>query len=185
MAECAGTDCLGFVYSGSDAVSFVKQLQEYGVKDKFRVNISFGATYVGRLLNEVGEAAKGHYDVNAYYRYADNPGNREFVKLMEKKFGTGYMELMSAIGYLGADAVCQAVEQIKGNIEDKGRFLEALRNIRFDSNFGLFEFDPRDQNFRLNVRILRSEMVRGKVEQVLVYELPKTEDWWWLERKEK
>ena len=95
------------------------------------------------------------------------------------------MEGMATAGYLGVDVICRAIEQIKGNVEDKPRFLEAIRNVRYESIFGPFEFDPRDQNLRIHYKMLRCEMVKGKLDQVLIDTIPNTEDWWWTEQKGK
>ena len=185
LAEDTGADCLGFIYAGSDVVSFVNQLDEYGLKKKFRFIVNYAGTLAGRVLTEIGKSAIGIYEVCPYSRYTDNAENREFIKLMEKKGGPGYMEGMATAGYLGVDVIWRAIEQIKGNVEDKPRFLEAIRNVRYESIFGPFEFDPRDQNLRIHYKMLRCEMVKGKLDQVLIDTIPNTEDWWWAEQKGK
>lgn len=183
LAEDTGADCLGITFSGADAIGFITQLHEYGVKDKFRVMINFATTIARESLVKEGKAAIGHYEVCPYYKGLDNPENREFLKLLEKKYGPDKMETSVCTGYMGADVVARALEQVQGNIEDKDRFLKAMRSLRYDSIFGPFEFDPRDQNMRINFRILRCEMVGDKVDQVLVHTFTKTEDWWWGERR--
>lgn len=183
LAEDTGADCLGFIYSGADVVSFVQQMQEYGLKNKFRYIVNYAGTLVGRVLTQIGPSAEGIYEVCPYSRYTDNAENKEFVRLMEKKGGPGYMEGMSAPGYLGVDVVCRAMEEIKGNVEDKTRFLEAIRNVRYESIFGPFEFDPRDQNLKIHYKMLRCETVKGKMDQVIVDTIPNTVDWAWLDKK--
>jgi branched-chain amino acid transport system substrate-binding protein len=181
LAEDTGADCLGITYAGTDGIAVVKQIEEYGIKGKFRVIVAWSSMNYGVTLDGQGKAGIGLYDTNPYFYGDDSPANKEFVKLFEKKFGK--LEATSAQGYLSVDVICRALETVRGNIEDKDRFLEAIRNVKYDSVYGPFEFDLRDQNMRQNYKILRNEMVGNKVGQVVVYEFPKAEDWWWLEKK--
>jgi branched-chain amino acid transport system substrate-binding protein len=181
LAEDTGADCLGITVSGADAVALITQIDEYGLKDKFRVMINFGATRVGDQLTKEDKAAVGHYEVDIYLYRRDNPENRKFLELVEKKWGAGFMDTGMAMGYLSGDVVARALEQVNGDVEDQARFLKAMRGLRFDSMAGPFEFDPRDQQMRTNNVIVRYEKIGGKMQQILVHEYPKTEDWWWSE----
>ncbi|MGA2463430.1 MAG: ABC transporter substrate-binding protein [Thermodesulfobacteriota bacterium] len=185
LIQDAGADCLGWVYAGSDAVGFVTQLQEYGLRDKFKVVINYAGTILGKTVEMMGPAVNGHYDICPYYKYLDNAANREYIKLLEKTHGPGYLEAMGAVGYLGGDVIAMAIDQVKGNIEDKPRFLEAIRNVRYDSIFGPFEFDPKDQNQRLNLNVLQWKWINGKPDCVLIDTYPKTRDWWWATQMKK
>jgi len=142
IAKFAGeADTVIFVYAGSDAVKFVIGLEEYGIKDKFKLLLNWGSTDVGTMLQQEGEAATGIYEVNLYYKNLNNPANNEFVELTKKNFG--YTGAVHEAGYIGALVIAKALEQIGGNIEDKAGFLEAIRNLRFESTRGPFEFDKQ------------------------------------------
>lgn len=181
IAKFAGkADTLAFVFAGSDAVKFVTGLEEYGLKDKFALLINWGATDVGKLLKQEGKAAVGIYEVNLYYKGLSNPANNEFVGLAKKKFG--YVGAFHEAGYTGAEVVVQALKQIRGNIEDKADFLRAMRNLRFESCRGPFEFDPQGQNTLFNLYVLRNGIGGGEVVQVQTAVLPKMRDPWWVER---
>ena len=177
LVQDTGADCLAWVYAGSDAVTFVNQLQEYGLKDKFRVVINYAGTILGKTTEMMGPAVEGHYEICPYDKNLDNAANKEFIKLWEKAHGT--LEAMGAVGYLGGDVFARAIDQVKGNIEDKPRFLDAVRNVRYDSIFGPFEFDPKDQQHRLNLNILQWKWVNGKPDTVRIDTYNKTRDWWW------
>jgi branched-chain amino acid transport system substrate-binding protein len=143
--------------------------------------INLGATGLGMQLKEEGKAALGIYSVDMLYRDLDSPVTKEFLALVKKKYG--YYDFNHNWGYLGAEVVGRALEQIRGNIEDKDSFLEALRNLRFESINGPFEFDQQGQNAIVNCYILRNEVVGGQIDQVLVDVLPKKRDPWWLEQR--
>jgi len=174
-------DTLAFVHGGSDSIRFVKGLDEYRLKDKFRVLINFGATGPGTQLKEEGKAALGIYLVDVCYKGLNTPVAKEYVDRLKKKYG--YHDNNHNAGYMGAEAIGRALEQIRGNVEDKEGFLTALRNLRFESINGPFEFDQQGQNALPNFYVIRNEMVGGEVDQVLVDILPKMRDPWWLDRK--
>jgi branched-chain amino acid transport system substrate-binding protein len=159
----------------------VKGLDEYRLKDKFRVLINYGATGPGVQRKEEGKAALGIYFIGNSYEHQNTPVAKEYVDRLKKK--SGFHDLSHNAGYMGAEVIGRALEQIRGNIEDKERFLTALRNLRFESIDGPFEFDQQGQNALLNLYIVRNEMVGGEVDHVLVDVLPKTRDPWWIEQQ--
>jgi branched-chain amino acid transport system substrate-binding protein len=159
----------------------VKGLDEYRLKDKFRVLINFGATGPGTQLKEEGKAALGIYLVDVCYKGLNTPVTKEYLDRLKKKYG--YHDNNHNAGYMGAEVIGRALEQIRGNIEDKEGFLEALRNLRFESINGPFEFDRQGQNALPNFYVIRNEMVGGEIDQVLVDVLPKMRDPWWIDRQ--
>ena len=183
LAEETGADCLGWSFSGTDAIAFVTQLQEYGLNKKFKVTMNYAGTLIGKILDGMGKAATGHYEISTYYPNEENAANREFVRLVDKKSGPGSMEGMAAPGYVAADIACLALEKVKGNVEDKAGLLNAIKDTKYDSIYGPVEFDPRVQNLTMNYKILRIEMANGKPHYVLLDQIPKTVDWCWIGKK--
>ena len=181
IAQFVGkADTLAFVYSGSDAVKFVVGLQEYGLKNKFSTFVDWSATNPGSMLEGEGEAAVGIYEAVFHYQGLDTSENKEFLKLVKEKLGP--FDINYAFGYIGGDVIYRALEQVRGNIEDKPGFLKALRSLRFESIMGPFEFDAKGQNYLFNIYIVRTEKVGGKIDQPLKELMPKKRDPWWIEQ---
>jgi branched-chain amino acid transport system substrate-binding protein len=88
-------------------------------------------------------------------------------------------------GYLGADVVLHALQQVKGNVEAKDEFLKALRGVKFESPVGPFQFDPKSQNALVNIFIGRARKVDGEFsnyQNALVKTIPRAQDPWWIVR---
>ena len=172
-------DVVYIVYSGIDAIRFVKTYAEYGLKDKLTL-ANWGATLDGKSgLGGMGDAALGAYQIATYIPALDFPANRRFVEATKQKLG--YMDPLVQMGHIGGDVIARALETANGNVEDTAGFLQALRKVQFDSTLGPFKFDPQSQNVLANIYITRAEKVGNEVQNVLVQTIPEAKDPWWLE----
>ena len=183
LADFAGkADVLHYVYSGTDAIRFVKTAAEVGLKKKFTMT-EWGGMEDGYELGEVGGAAEGIYKISYYVLGVKSQANREFLELDKKK--GGYVDVRDYFGYIGAEVVRKALEKIKGNVEAKDQFLKALREDQFESATGPFKFDPRSQNMLVNLSISQIKEVNGeygKYQNVILKTLTQVQDPWWIGR---
>jgi branched-chain amino acid transport system substrate-binding protein len=81
-------------------------------------------------------------------------------------------------GYIAAEAIVRAIAAVDGKIEDKDRFLAALRKIRFDTPAGVFRFDDK-QNIVLDMYLLRNVKKDGKVVPHMVEKIASDVDQFW------
>ncbi len=175
-------EVLYFVYSGADALRFVKATRDFGLNKKF-VLINWGATPDGSTLPPMGSAVEGIYNVTPYVFELKYPGNQRFLELDKRKGGD--LDALDFYGYLGADVVLHALQQVKGNVEAKDEFLKALRGVKFESPVGPFQFDPKSQNALVNIFIGRARKVDGEFsnyQNALVKTIPRAQDPWWIGR---
>jgi len=183
LAEFAGkAEILHFVYAGADGIRFVKTAGEYGLNKKFTYS-NWACTMDGSELKEMGAAAEGAYLVNAYIFGVPFQANKHFLNIDKQKGGT--IGVYDVFGYLGAQVVLNALEKIQGKVESKEEFLKALREVRFESPVGPFQFDARSQNALVNIFIAQAKKVKGEFgeyQNVLVKTIPRAQDPWWLEQ---
>src|SRR5262249_45797707 len=133
-------DVVYIVYSGIDAIRFVKAYAEYGLKDKLTL-ANWGATLHGKGgPGAMGAAALGAYQIATYTPAPASPANRRFVEATKAKLG--YMDPLVQMGHIGGDVIARALEAVNGNVEDTAAFLQALRPGPFDSTPGPVQFDP-------------------------------------------
>lgn len=112
---------------GADAVRFMQQATDFGIKDKVKI-IAFPASFavddIG--LAPLGKAAEGMFNWNEMPPpdYA-SPQWQKFVGDFRAKFGMspGY----AWKGYVTYLQLKQAIEALKGNVEDRGALIKALR----------------------------------------------------------
>jgi len=175
-------DALHFVYSGADAIRFVKTAEEYGLNKKFAMT-NWGATEDGSMLIQMKTGAEGAYHIVIYIFDIRSPENQAYLELNKRK--GGMPDPLDFYGYVGAEVILRALEKIQGNIEAKDEFLKTLREIKFEGPTGPFEFDPRSQNALLPLYIGQVKKVKGEYgefQKVMVKVIPKPQDPWWIGR---
>jgi branched-chain amino acid transport system substrate-binding protein len=154
-------------FAGSDAVRFVKQFAEYGLKGKVALT---GAGFVLEedVLPAQGESALGGISSLNYAYTLDNPENKAFIEAYIKKFKQE-PNLYSVYGYDSARALVEAINQTKGDTKDKEKFVKALEVVKFESPRGPFSFDPVTHHNINNVYVRKVEMVDGKPHNVVIH----------------
>jgi branched-chain amino acid transport system substrate-binding protein len=162
-------------FAGSDAIRFVNQYQEYGLKEKLKLFCEEGVTDEANLPSQK-EAALG---VESYARYCfgyDSPENQRFVREYRKKYNYDPGSLSEG-GYVGAKFIVKALEAVKGKIENQEAFLKALRSVKFEAPRGPVRFDDH-QNVIFNTFIQRVAKKDGKYNNVVVDMIPNVDQYW-------
>jgi branched-chain amino acid transport system substrate-binding protein len=131
-------------FSGSQAVRFVKQFDEFGLKAATRL---CGAGFLTEtdVLPAQGASALGIVTGHFYSTLLDNPANKQFVREFRAKFGRT-PDAFAVQGYDTARVIVLALTATAGDTQNQDRLIEALRAVDFDSPRGRFRFDPRTQN---------------------------------------
>jgi len=162
-------------FAGSDAIRFVNQYDEYGLKEKIKLICEEGVTDEANLPSEK-EAALG---IESYARYCigyDSPENKRFVREYQKKYNYDPGSLSEG-GYVGAKFIVKALEAVKGRIENQEAFLKALRGVKFEAPRGPVRFDDY-QNVIFNTFIQRVGKKDGKYNNYVVDIIPDIDQFW-------
>jgi branched-chain amino acid transport system substrate-binding protein len=143
------TDAIHVFFFGGDAISFVKQWSEYGLKGRMPL-IGEGIND-GALLLAEGEAALGMETVSNYSAALNTPENQKFVATYEKKYGMP-IDFHADLGYVTARVALLGLQQVKGDTKDTDRLIQALEKVNFKAPRGPFRYGPNHspiQNFYL------------------------------------
>ena len=162
-------------FTGGDAIRFVNQYDEYGLKEKLKLFCEEGVTDEANLPS-MKDAAVG---IESYARYCfsyDSKENKRWVALYQKKYGYDPGSLSEG-GYVAARFIIKALEAVKGNIENKDAFMKALKVVKFEAPRGPVRFDE-DQNVIFNTFIERVEKKGGKYNNVVVDVIPEVGQYW-------
>jgi branched-chain amino acid transport system substrate-binding protein len=162
-------------FAGSDAIRFITQYQEYGLKEKLKLFCEEGVTDEANLPSEK-EAALG---VESYARYClnyDSRENKRFVAEYRKRYHYDPGSLSEG-GYVGAKFIVKALEAVGGKIEDQQAFRKALRKVKFEAPRGPIRFDHY-QNVIFNTFIQRVEKKNGKYNNYVVSIIPNVGQLW-------
>ena len=165
--DAKGADAVYTFFTGTDAVRFVQQYQEFGLKKRlplFGYNVLTDDPY----LSSIGDAALGIITAGHYSAALDTPRNRAFVKSYVAKYGerpSRYAEF----GYTSANVVGAVSEALKGEVDDPARISKEIMRIapRIETPAGLLAFDQYHQRI-VNMYILKVEKRDGKLVNTVI-----------------
>lgn len=168
--------------AGADAVRFVKQYAEFGLKDKLTL-YGYATLTDDVILPAVGDAALGLITIGAYTSQLNNPANVKFVKDYEAAHGI-LPSRYSETGYTGAQVIVKAIQLLKGDLKNKDAVVRALREAagQIESPRGAVKVDKYGQVIP-TMYITRTERKGARLVNVIVDEVPNvtqesTWSWW-------
>jgi len=141
----SGAKAVFAFFSGSDAVNFVRQFDQFGLKGQVRLT---GAGFLTEpdVLPSQGKSALGIITGHFYTPVLDNPTNQRFVKEFKEKFGGKTPDGFACQGYDTAEVIVRALKAVNGNTQDRNKLVDAIAKVEFDSPRGRFRFDPKTHN---------------------------------------
>jgi len=145
---------------GADAVRFVQQYSEFGLKEKMPLT---GFTMIdSQSTSALGTAAVGVISALTFVDTLDNPQAKAFVAEFQAKYKSS-PDLFSDYGYVGARAIAEALKLVDGDASDKDKLAEAMTKVKFDAPRGPFRFDPATHNPIQDIYIAQVIESNGKV----------------------
>ena len=154
------------VLAARSALQFTKQYQEFGLKAKIPL-IGGGTTTDEHVLPSMGDEAVGIITPLHYSEALDNPANKKFVKAFREKAKKS-ASYFSEGTYTGARWIVEAIKAVKGDVENRGRLLEALKKVELgDVPRGSFKLDDYGNHVQ-NVYIRKVERVGGELQNTVV-----------------
>jgi branched-chain amino acid transport system substrate-binding protein len=141
----SGAKAVFAFFSGTDAVNFVKQYDEFGLKAGIKLT-GPGFLTEPDVLPAQGKTALGTITGHFYTPQLDNPVNQRFVKEFREKFKGKTPDGFACQGYDTAEVIVRALKAVNGNTQDKDKLVAAIAETEFDSPRGRFRFDPKTHN---------------------------------------
>ena len=168
--------------SGADAVRFVKTYEEYGLKERLPL-YAYNALVDDVLLPAMGGAALGIVSIGTYTAALDTPESRAFVRDYETKYAS-WPSAHSERGYVAAQLITAALDQVKGEVSDRARVRDALAGVvsTIQPPRGSIRFD-RYQQVITPVYITKVERRGSRTVNAVIDRIPETsqeQSWkWW------
>ena len=135
------------------------------------------------VLKGTGDEALGIITSLIYSAALDTPANKKFSAAYEKKTGRN-TSLYSMQGYTAARFYFEAIKAIQGDVEDREKFLQALRKVELtDDPRGPMKMDELGNPIE-NVYIRKVERVGGKLQNTVIYTYPNVSQFWTYTRDE-
>jgi branched-chain amino acid transport system substrate-binding protein len=170
-------DAVVQVFVAGQAVRFAKQYAESGLKDKAPL-IGTGVFSDESALRSMGDEAIGVVGSLIWAPTLSTPANQAFMKLAEARLKR-QPAYFHAVMYSTGRWVTEAARAVEGKVEDRARFLAAIRKASETTE------DPRGpikldeyNNPTQNVYILKVEKVGGRLQNVVIHTYPMVSQFW-------
>ncbi len=180
--DVKGADAVYAWYSGTDAVRFVQQYQEFGLKKRLPL---FGQVTIvdDPYLASIGPSALGVVATTHYPVTLDTPQNRAFVKAYDAKYRE-HPSRYSEYGYTAGKMIVAGIEALKGDIGDTPRLAKEIKRVsaKIETPSGPLAFDQYNQRI-VNLYVTKVEEQNGKLANVVIDNIGKVgqaDVWkWW------
>ena len=170
-------DAVVQVFVAGQAVRFAKHYGESPLHGKVPL-IGSGVFSDQSSLVGMGDEVIGHVGAAIWAPTLDNPANRTFMQLAESKLKRA-PSYFHAVMYSAGRWLVEAVKALDGNVEDRDRFLAAIRKASETTP------DPRGPikldeygNPTENIYIVKVEKVGGKLQNTVIHTYPMVSQIW-------
>ena len=149
----ANPDVVYASYAGSDAVRFVQQFASFGLGSSIKL-AGYGYLAEEDTFLAQGDAAVGIYSSLNWAYGIDSPLNKAFV-LNYRKTYNAIPTVDSVAGYVGAQVVWDALNQIGGMISSQDALSKAIEGTKIETPRGPISFDPETRNVIQNIYVAK------------------------------
>ena len=154
-------DVLVLTVWGADSIRIINQLADYGMRSRLPI---FGVASFcdeGVTIPPMGANAEGLMSCYISCPSTPNPENQRFVSEYKKRFHTlpGHLAYLA---YIAAQATYEAMEKVKGNVEDKEKFLDALRKVNFTTPMGAKGYFDEKQGMVYDLLLMQVKKADGE-----------------------
>lgn len=167
-------DAVYAFFAGSDAVRFVQQYEQYGLKEKMPL-IGSGWLVSEDLRSSQGKAPEGILASTFWDYHLDTEENKKFVKAFEEKYGER-PTLEALEGYDAAKVIAETVESLNGDVSDPKAVVDAMAKVEFASPRGPFKFDQETHHVIQNMYITKTNLVGEKTENEVISTIESVRD---------
>jgi branched-chain amino acid transport system substrate-binding protein len=168
-------DVVTVFVAGADALRFVNQYAEFGLKGKLPL-IGKGYLVDEPILPRQGDNALGIITSLHWSAALDTPVNRRFLAAYAAAFKRP-AATYSEQGYVGAQMIVKSLEAVKGNTENQQAFLAALARVEVDAPRGKVRLDAYHNPIH-PVYIRKVEKKDGVLQNTVIATYPNTSQFW-------
>lgn len=160
----------------ASSLRFPKQYQNAGLKARIPL-LGGGTTFDEFVLPSLGDEAIGGMSPLIYSAALDTPVNRRFVKEYRAKYGK-VPSYYSETDYTTGRWITEAAKAIGGDVEDREKFLAALRKVEIpDAPRGPIKLDAYGNPIQ-NIYVRKVEKKGGELWNTVVQTYPAVSQFW-------
>ncbi len=163
-------------FEGGDAVRFVKQYSESGLKGKIAV-VGKGFLVDENVLSQAGIEAEGIISESHWSLLLNTPENTQFKAAYVKKYGHA-PSMYSEQGYVTGMVIAGALNKTGGQVRGR-EFVKIMRSLELKAPRGLIRFDEYGAPTQ-NYCIRKVQMIDGQWQNAIVKAYPAVSQFWTL-----
>lgn len=167
-------DVVMVFFAGGDALRFVRQYEEVGLKGKIPL-IGKGDLVSEQLLPKQGNAADGIVSVLHWSLLVDTPENTQFKSSYEKKYGRPPSQFAEQ-GYVTGMAIAEALNKTSGRV-DGAQFVKVMRSLELKAPRGTVRFDEYGGPIQ-NYYIREVQLVGDQRQNTILKTYPALSQFW-------
>ncbi len=168
-------DAIFLTISGSDVISFLTQMDKFGMIGK--IDILGGTTAIDAgTLTTMGKVVDGVVSGSIWTGEIDSEAFRSLDKRYYDLRGRP-PSLFTGLYYRAAKVAMLAIEKADGNVEDQEAFRKALGAVEFDGPVSHVAFDEYQQA-KMDVFINQVQLVRGEWRNVIIKKYENVSQFW-------
>lgn len=169
-------DAVFAVMVAAMSLRFPKQYQDAGLKARLPL-IGGGTTFDEFVLPSLGDEVLGGVSPLIYSAAIDTPVNKRFVSEYRKKYGK-VPSYYSETNYTAARWINEAAKAIGGDVEDRDKFLAALKKVEIaDAPRGPVKLDAYGNPIQ-NIYIRKVERKGGELWNTVIHTYPAVSQFW-------
>jgi branched-chain amino acid transport system substrate-binding protein len=169
-----GADAVLVATALTPAEIIPKQYKEFGPKLPV---IAVGPSCDESSIKKLGDEVAGIVSTMYYSAALNTPANRHFVEAYEAKYNDPCCHYAEA-AYTSGMWINQAVDSLKGQVEDRKRLLAALKKVQLtNAPRGPVKLDSYGNPIE-NYYVCKVEMVNGKPQNTVIHTFPNVSQFW-------
>jgi branched-chain amino acid transport system substrate-binding protein len=154
-------------YAGADAVRFINQYAQFGLKDTVPLT-GWTSLVNAQVLNGTGRNALGCITSSTYTSTLDSPENKAFVNAYVAKH-KDVPDFYANFGYTGARVLVETVKALGGDLSNKERLVSAIEGVTFTDPRGPVRFDKATHLPVQNVYVLKTIEQAGTLSNNVIH----------------
>ncbi len=169
-------DAVYAIFSGADALRFMKQYADAGLKG--RLPLIGGGTFTDEhVLRTMGDEALGVVTALHYSAALDTPANKKFVQTYQARFGQ-VPSYYSEGTYVAGQALDAALKATGGQADDAEKLVAALRRVDLsDAPRGPLKLDEYGNPVE-NIYVRKVERLGGRLQNTVIHTFPGVSQFW-------
>jgi branched-chain amino acid transport system substrate-binding protein len=172
--KAAGPKAVFAFFAGGQAIQFVKQYRDFGLKDTIKLSAA-GWLTSPLYIDVQGDAAAGILGILNYVPGIDSPENEAFQEAYQARYGRVASEF-AVQGYDTARLIVEALRRTGGETADKAALVRAMHEVSFTGPRGPLRIDPATNNIIQDIHIFETRPGPDGMELAVIETLPAMQD---------